>query len=52
MLTGLIVVGVVMPFTHRGWDLVNTALFVIVLAETVRDALIIAGYGRTPCLAH
>ena len=52
MLTGMIVVGVVMPFSDSGWKLTNTALFAIVLAETVRYALIVAGYRRTPRLAH
>jgi hypothetical protein len=52
VLTGLIVVGVVMPFGDSGWRLTNTALFAIVLAETVRYALIVAGYRRMPCLAH
>jgi hypothetical protein len=52
MLTGLIVVGVVMPFSDSGWKITNTALFAIVLAETVRYALIVAGYRRMPRLAH
>ena len=52
MLTGLIVVGVVMPFSDHGWTLVNSALFFIVLAETARNVLIVAGYRRTPRLAH
>src|SRR5690348_7732631 len=52
LLTGMIVVGVVMPFSDSGWKLTNTALFAIVLAETVRYALIVAGYRRTPRLAH
>jgi len=52
MLTGMIVVGVVMPFSDSGWKLTNTALLAIVLAETVRYALIVAGYRRTPRLAH
>ena len=47
-----IVVGVVMPFSDSGWKLTNTALLAIVLAETVRDALMIAGYRRRPRLAH
>jgi uncharacterized membrane protein len=51
MLTGLIVVGMVMPFNNSGWELVNAALFFIVLAETVRYALILIGY-RSPRLAH
>jgi hypothetical protein len=43
----MIVVGMVMPFTVSGWKLVNTALLGIVLAETARYALIVAGYRRT-----
>lgn len=52
MLTGLIVVGVVMPFSDTGWKITNAALFAIVLAETVRHALIAMGYRRRPRLAH
>lgn len=52
MLTGLIVVGVVMPFTDSGWKITNTALLVIVLAEAVRYALVVAGYRRGLRLAH
>lgn len=51
MLTGLIVVGMVMPFNKAGWELVNAALFFIVLSETVRYALILIGY-RQPRLVH
>lgn len=52
MLTGMLVVGVVMPFSDTGWKITNTALLAIVLAETVRYALIVLGYRRTPRLAH
>lgn len=52
MLTGMILVGVVMPFSDTGWKITNTALFAIVLAETVRYALIVLGYRRMPHLAH
>lgn len=51
MLTGLIVVGVVMPFNRAGWEIVNTALLAIVLSEVVRHALIVIGYRR-PRFAH
>ncbi len=51
LLTGMIVVGMVMPFTRGGWDVVNAALLVIVLAETLRYALIVTGYRR-PRLAY
>lgn len=52
ILTGMIVVGVVMPFGDTGWKITNAALFAIVLAETVRYALIVTGYRRVPRLAH
>jgi len=42
---------VVMPFDHEGWQIVNAALFFIVVAEMMRNALIVAGY-RKPRLAH
>ena len=55
LLIGMIVVGVVMPFNRQNlqqdWQIANTALLVIVLAETVRHALIVLGYRR-PRLAH
>ncbi len=51
MLTGLIVVGVVMPFNRAGWEIVNTALLAIVLSEAVRHTLIVIGYRR-PRFAH
>lgn len=51
LLTGMIVVGMVMPFNNGGWKLVNTALLVIVLTETARYAMILIGY-RQPRLAH
>lgn len=51
MLTGMIVVGMVMPFGKGGWEIVNAALLVIVLTETMRNALVLLGYGR-PRLAH
>lgn len=55
LLTGMIVVGVVMPFSHGDWKgdwkIVNSALLFIVLAETVRQVLIVVGYRR-PRLAH
>lgn len=58
LLTGMILVGVVMPFGSgsRGvppsdlayiWKLVNAALFFIVLSETLRVTLTVYGYRRT-----
>lgn len=52
MLTGMIVVGVAMPFSDSGWKITNAALFAIVLAETARYALVVMSYRRMPRLAH
>jgi len=46
LLVGMILVGVVMPFSDPAPKIVNTALLAIVLAETVRYALIISSYRR------
>lgn len=51
LLTGTIVAGVVMPFSDSGWEIANTALLAIVLAETLHMLLIVYGYRR-PRLAH
>jgi uncharacterized membrane protein len=51
LLTGIIVVGMVMPFNKSGWEIVNAALFFIVLTEIVRNGLIVLGYRRS-CHAH
>ncbi|MEO7067307.1 MAG: DUF2178 domain-containing protein [Rhodanobacter sp.] len=47
LLTGMIVVGMVMPFNKSGWEIVDAALFFIVLTETIRNALVVIGYRRT-----
>jgi hypothetical protein len=46
MMTGMILVGMVMPFTARGWAIVNAALLAIVIAELARYGTIIAAYRR------
>ena len=46
MMTGMILVGMVMPFTARGWAIVNAALVAIVVAELARYGTIIAAYRR------
>lgn len=46
MLVGMIVVGVVMPFTDSGVTIANAALFAIVLAETVHNAVVLLSYRR------
>jgi uncharacterized membrane protein len=46
MMTGMILVGMVMPFSARGWTIVNAALLAIVVAELARYGTIIAAYRR------
>ena len=51
LLAGTILAGAIMPFTDQGWKVANTALFFIVLSETLRAALTVRGY-RHPRMAH
>ena len=44
LLSGMIVAGMIMPFTDSGWEVANTALFFIVLAETLRVVLTLRAY--------
>jgi len=46
LITGMILVGVVMPFTEGGWQIVNAALFAIVVAELVQHGLAVRAYRR------
>lgn len=46
LLAGMILVGVVMPFTEPAWKIVNAALLGIVLAEAVSLVLVILSYRR------
>jgi membrane protein YqaA with SNARE-associated domain len=39
-------VGGVMPFTSAGWHIVNSMVASVVLAETLRYAMIVVGYRR------
>jgi hypothetical protein len=52
LMAGAIVVGIMMPFTHAGWEIVNGTVLAIVLAETVRYALVVRGYRGALRLAH
>jgi hypothetical protein len=51
LLAGMIVVGMIMPFTEPRWKVVNTALLVIVLGEALRNTMIVMGYRGAPRLA-
>ena len=44
MLVGMILVGLVMPFSSEPYRIFNAALGVVVIAEAVRYAIVIAGY--------
>ena len=46
LIVGMIIVGVVMPFSEPPWKIVNTALLAIVLAETVHQAVVLLSYRR------
>ncbi|MCW3845763.1 hypothetical protein OF829_00820 [Sphingomonas sp. LB-2] len=46
LLVGMILVGVVMPFTEAPGKIVNTALFAIVIAELTHQGVILLSYRR------
>jgi hypothetical protein len=46
LLVGTLHVGVVMPFTEPSWKIVNAGLLAVVLAEVVRDGVILLSYRR------
>ena len=46
LMTGMILVGVVMPFSSSGWKLINSAIAAIVLAEIVHYGLVVWSYRR------
>lgn len=46
LLVGMILVGVVMPFTDTPFKTVNAALLAIVLAEGIRNAIVLLSYRR------
>jgi hypothetical protein len=46
LLVGMILVGVVMPFSYAAWEIINSSLAAIVLAEVVRNAIILLSYRR------
>jgi len=46
LLTGMILVGVAMPFSEPPWKIVNTALLAIVVAEVIKDVVVLVSYRR------
>lgn len=47
LMAGMILVGVVMPFTDGGWKIVNAALFMIVVAEIFHYGIAVWSYRRS-----
>lgn len=46
LMVGIIIVGCVMPFDASGWDIVNTAVLAIAVAEVTGCLLTVRGYRR------
>ena len=46
LMTGMIFVGVVMPFSSSGWKLINSAIGAIVLAEIAHYGWVVWSYRR------
>jgi hypothetical protein len=46
LIVGMILVGVVMPFSEAPWRIVNTALLAIVIAEVTHQAVVLLSYRR------
>ena len=46
LLAGTILVGAIMPFTEPPMQIVNTALFAIVIAELTRSIVVVTSYRR------
>lgn len=46
LIAGMILVGGIMPFTRQGWAIVNAAFFMIAIAETVNNSVIVYCYRR------
>lgn len=46
LLIGMIIVGVVMPFSEQGWRISNAALLALVVAEVVRYGVVVVSYRR------
>jgi hypothetical protein len=46
LMTGMVLVGCVMPFSSGGWRIINAALLALVAAEMVRYGTIVLSYRR------
>lgn len=52
LMAGMILVGIVMPFEKSGWEIVNAAIFMIVLAEIVSYGAMAVSYRRQDGRQH
>jgi len=52
LMAGTVIAGMVMPFSRSGWEIVNRALLAIVLAEMLRNVLIVLGYRGSSLLVE
>ncbi|MCW3835461.1 hypothetical protein ACFQ1E_07015 [Sphingomonas canadensis] len=46
LMAGMILAGVVMPFSEPPWKIVNTALLALVIAEAVNNIVVLMSYRR------
>jgi cytochrome b561 len=46
LITGMILVGCVMPFNSGGWTIINAAILMIVVAELVHYGTVVFSYRR------
>lgn len=46
LMTGMVIVGMFMPFTNSSWQIVNAALFSLALSELVRCIIVVRSYRR------
>ena len=49
LITGMILVGCLMPFSSSGWTIVNAAILWIVAAEVVHYSVVLASYRVQAC---
>jgi len=47
LIAGVVLVGVAMPFSSGGWQIILAALAAVLIAELVHYGLVIIGYRRT-----
>lgn len=46
LIVGVMMIGIVLPFSKAGWPLTNAALFALIAAEVVRHIIVVVSYRR------